>query len=165
VTWLAKEGAHVYVLDVRASGAAGGRWHQAALIVNRSSLGYLLERRPRPMPASDDVVLTEPRLTATERDGWQSRLTVLYNDCGCEAGGVGLLAAVPVLVGLFLLGPSGVGPLEPRGLAMILGLPVMGAVGGKVTGLARRRRRLRAAIAELEALLDALARQEEEASG
>lgn len=131
------------------SGASG----RSALVVDRRSLSAVLERGPRALPSSVPIVVDDPELTAAERLEWESRLTVLYNECGCHAGKVGLVGAIPVLVAMFLWSPAGIAPLEPRGVVLTLSLPLGGAVLGKAVGLTRGRIRLRRAISDLAALL------------
>lgn len=131
----------------RVNGASG----RSALVVDRRSLSAVLERGPRALPSSVPIEVHDPELTAAERLEWESRLTALYNECGCHAGMVGLLGAIAVLVAIFA--SAGIAPLEPRGVALTLILPMGGAVLGKAVGLTRGRIRLRRAISALAALL------------
>ncbi len=123
------------------------------LVIDRRSVGAVLERGPRAVPSAIPILIDDPSLTTAEREAWQSRLTTLYNACGCHEGALGLVAAIPLLLALWLWPQRGFGLLEPGGLALLVGLPLFGAIGGKLLGLAVARVRLRRAVAELSALM------------
>jgi hypothetical protein len=133
---------------------ASGSRRFSSVVIDRASLGAVLESRGRGLPSSIPILIDDPHLAIAERSAWQSRLASLYNDCGCKAGAIGLLAAFPSLWGVFVL-PTGVAPLSLRGMMLILGLPFVGAVTGKLIGLRLRSLRLLRAVLELGAVLDA----------
>ena len=126
---------------------------RSPLAINRHSLGAVLERGPRAVPSSVPILIDDPTLTLVERTRWESRLTALYNECGCHEGALGFVAAFPVLLALLLWSQPGFGLLEPGGLALLVVLPLVGAIAGKLLGLAVGRLRLRRAVAELSALM------------
>jgi hypothetical protein len=134
-------------------------WRPAIpLVIDRNSLGAVLKRGPRAVPTSVPILIDDPSLTSVQRAEWESRLSRLYNECGCHEGALGLLAAFPVLLALFLWRQPGFGLLDPGGIALLVALPLLGAIAGKLLGLAVGRLRLRRAVAELSALIEARSR-------
>lgn len=113
------------------------------------SPGEVIAERDTTLHPSIRTLVEDERLTPSERSAWRRQLTGLRNECGCHAGAIGLLGAVPVLAALLLLGaPGGL----PR-FALVVGLPVVGALGGKAVGLLRAQLRFRSAVIQLNALL------------
>lgn len=100
-------------------------------------------------------IAENPLLTVSERAEWEGRLTALYNECGCHAGAIGLLAAFPILAVLFSVGSASVARLDFLGVGLVVALPLAGGVVGKSIGVVVGRLRLRRALRELRALLEA----------
>lgn len=131
---------------------------RSPLVIDRHSLGAVLERGPRALPSSIPIMIDDPTLTLDERTSWERRLTTLNNACGCHEGALGLAAAFPILFALALSSQPGLGLFEPGWLALLLALPLVGAIIGKALGLAVGRFRLRRAVAALGAVMDARSR-------
>lgn len=136
----------------------GRRRPVVPLVIDRNSLTAVLERGPRALPSSVPILIDDPSLTSAQRAEWEARLSRLYNECGCHEGALGLLAALPVLLALLLWRQPGFGLLDPGGIALLVLLPLVGAIGGKLLGLALGRLRLRRAVTELSGLIDARSR-------
>jgi hypothetical protein len=136
----------------RASDAVSGVSGRTPLVLDRHSLGAVLERGPRALPSSIPIRIEDPALTPDERDHWEAMLTELYNACGCHEGALGLAAAIPVIAGTWLLGPPALGISDAWGLALVPVLLFLGAALGKLVGIGIARLRLHAAVARLEEL-------------
>ena len=81
-------------------------------------------------------------------------MAALYNECGCDAGAFGLLGGLALLAALLLLRRLSLAPLNPLRLTLIMTVPLVAGVGGKLVGMVHGRRQLRQAVAELRESLD-----------
>jgi hypothetical protein len=98
------------------------------------------------------VIVHAEQLSPEEQRDWSSRLTALYNDCGCKAGAAGLLlGTVMAAGGLLLERGSGAGVLRIG--SRVVRRVALVSVAGKAMGVASRRGRLSRATRELSRAL------------
>lgn len=95
--------------------------------------------------------MASERLSVAEREAWSSRLTALYNECGCKAGAAALLGAL-TLSAVGLRRPQSLKDTAQVGLSAARNA-VMASVAGKSIGLASRHARLQHAVTELSTRL------------
>ena len=100
------------------------------------------------------VLLQLAGLGAVEAAKWEQRLNRETRACGCEAGALGMVVGIALLLGFavthrdaFITSP------KPTAIAAAL-LVVMSALAGKSLGLLAARRRLVHALRELQQLLE-----------
>ncbi|MCB2128424.1 MAG: hypothetical protein KDE03_04940 [Rhodobacteraceae bacterium] len=87
-----------------------------------------------------------PVADAEDASQWQTRLNRALSRCGCTEGGVAMALALPVAaLWAGWLAPEGAGVLLRAGAGFAL--MVAAALAGKLAGLARATRHLRAEIA------------------
>lgn len=80
------------------------------------------------------------------RAQWEAELNRHYYACGCNAGGVGLLAGIAAGIALAWLGPYG----AAAGTGLTVTAAIAGALLGKLIGLAAAQQRLRHTVQEIQ---------------
>lgn len=110
------------------------------------SVRRLLSRRP---PTRIEI---EAIGTSTERvRAWEQRISQLQGACGCEQGGIGLIAGLVGYAAFLLLRPGGWGDVGSTELWVGVAVLFITATLGKVVGLRMARRGLQRAVREIRA--------------
>lgn len=106
-------------------------------VQNSRQLLEVFDRKP-----VAQLALTSPLLEIAEAARWERRLNGLLDDCGCDAGTVGLLTGLTASLAAVLRGkPLALSPLAAVGV--VLATSVGSAVAAKLLGRWRSRRRAR----------------------
>ena len=100
----------------------------------------------------DDIRIVAGTLPPSQRDAWEDRLTSLYTECGCNAGGIATLLAIAVLGAAAIV--AGRLSADITGAAVALFAILGAATIGKAIGIAAARIRLRNERQRLRPLLE-----------
>jgi hypothetical protein len=111
-----------------------------------------LGRLARSWNRFDRVDLVTDRLDDDERERWERRLLSAYTECGCDAGG---LAVVATLVGLVVFSIALPGERTWTNAGLGLAATLAAAFVGKLAGIAVARIRLRRDIRRVRSILPA----------
>ena len=98
-------------------------------------------------PATVSIKTTD--VPVARARAWEAHLSRLQGACGCEQGGVGLLAGVAVYAIYLFARPDGIDGLDSFDIWAGVAVLCVSTSLGKVLGLRRARRELRKAVREI----------------